>query len=239
MNCPAGHRVGVAHRLGIGNAGDVRLSQSKAEKPTRMDWIGWAAGGVMSVLTGLVTWYVTRLRAQLDEKRRMKRDLLTELIANRFDLRGEAFSRAINAVPVVFADSPSVMSAVHDFHAGITADERDAEKDQTALLRLLRELFKDLRLSHGNFSDEFLLRPFNTRRDSAIKPTRPMRLVTSDTLAGRPVFKPNGIPALSGGGLDSFGCPSCGVTLLAQVPEQFALGMVIQCPNCGSMCDLA
>ena len=121
---------------------------------------------MMSILTGVITWYITRLHSRLDEKRRMKRELLTNLIANRFDLRGDDFSRAINAVPIVFAESPSVMKTLLAFHSGVTATIRDPQKDQEALLGLLRELFNDLELAHGEFSDDLLLRPFNTRQDS-------------------------------------------------------------------------
>ena len=55
--------------------------------------VGALVGGVMSILTGVITWWITRSRERLDETRRMQRELLTQLIANRHDLNGELLDR--------------------------------------------------------------------------------------------------------------------------------------------------
>jgi hypothetical protein len=128
------------------------------------------AGGVVSLLVGVITWWITHTRARLDEKRRMKRELLMELVGNRYDLTGDAFSRALNATGVVFADSTAVKEAVRSFHDKVTSDSSE-ENRQRSLLLIVRRMFEDLGLEHGDLSDEFLLRPFNTRAGS-IEPRR-------------------------------------------------------------------
>ena len=84
------------------------------------NWVALWASGAMSVLAALVTWRVTLTHARLDEKRRMKRELLTQLVSHRYDLRGDAFSAALNGTAVVFSDSPSVRQALLEYHAAVT-----------------------------------------------------------------------------------------------------------------------
>jgi len=134
-----------------------------------MNLLAWLAGGVMSVLTGLATWWITWSRARLDEKRRMKRELLTQIVANRYDLKGDPFSQAINAAAVVFAESSDVKKSIRRFHDEVSADDRDPKRIQKTLLNMIRDMFEDLGLNHGDLSDEFLVRPFNTRQTSATK----------------------------------------------------------------------
>lgn len=135
-----------------------------------MGWTAWAAGGAMSLTTGVATWWITRWRSRLDEKRRMKRQLLTELVANRYDLTGDRFSRALNAAAVVFAESPVVRGAVRNFHQEVSPQGPQPERVQDTLLAMIRVMFDDLGLQHGDLTDDFLLRPFNTRPSSALPP---------------------------------------------------------------------
>ena len=76
-------------------------------------------GGVMSVITGVATYHLTRLRERTDETRRLQRELFTQLVANRHDLQGDAFSQALNAAAVVFAESSRVQQALRAFHDGV------------------------------------------------------------------------------------------------------------------------
>jgi hypothetical protein len=120
----------------------------------------------MSILTGVITWWITRSRERLDETRRMQRELLTQLIANRHDLKGELFTQALNGCAVVFAESLAVKDAICEFHARVTADQRTNAEIEGALLRVIRAMIDYLGLQLGNLPDEFLLTPFNTRSNS-------------------------------------------------------------------------
>ena len=128
-------------------------------------------GTLISVVTGVVvgisTWRVSAAAMRKDELRRIKRDALTALAANRFDLVGDEFTRALNSTAVVFDSSPSVRVALFEFHRCTTERAPEAETGG-ALLALLRSMFNDLGLEHGDLSDDFLLRPFNVRPSSAL-----------------------------------------------------------------------
>ena len=129
-----------------------------------MDWMSLIIGGGISVPTGVITWWITSSRSRLDEKRRMKRELLTQLVSNRYDLWGDNFSQALNAAPVVFSESPLVMVALSEFHDQVRAPGKIEADTQRKLLTLVRTMFEDLELPHGDLTDEFLLAPFNTRQ---------------------------------------------------------------------------
>lgn len=133
---------------------------------TGINWTTLIPGALMSVVTGVVTWWITRWRSRLDEKRKMKRQLLTDLVANRYDLKGDPFSRALNAATVVFDDSPNVRTSIRQFHQAVTSSTQDDDV-QDALLDMIRMMFDDLDLPHSDLTDDFLLRPFNTRQASS------------------------------------------------------------------------
>lgn len=133
-----------------------------------MDWTGWAITAGTTIVTGVATWWITRLQARLDEKRRMKRELLTQVIANRYDLKGEAFSQALNGAAVVYADATDVKAQIRSFHALVSSTSRDPDRIQAALLDVIRAMFDELDLPHDDLSDDFLLTPFNTRPSSAV-----------------------------------------------------------------------
>ncbi len=91
----------------------------------------------------------------------MKLDTLKRIVANRYDLKGDEFSRALNEVFVVFQDSSSVMQALSNYHDAIgTANSLDQ------LLKLFKTMCRDVKVN-VEFNDSFFLKPFNTRLDSA------------------------------------------------------------------------
>lgn len=139
-----------------------------------VDWDGvlivTAVGGVMSILTGIITWWVTRSRERLDETRRMQRDLLTQLVGNRHHLKGDLFTQALNSCAVVFSESSDVQMALQAFHARAIAEHHTTSEIESALLGLIRAMIGYLGLRIRDLPDDFLLRPFNTHADSALPP---------------------------------------------------------------------
>lgn len=125
-------------------------------------------GGVTAIVTGVITWWITRSRERLDETRRLQRELLTQFISNRHDLVGEPFTQALNGCAVVFAESPAVQERLLDFHQKVTSSRRDQHEIELALVRLIRSMIEHLDLRLEGLQDEFLLKPFNTRAGSAL-----------------------------------------------------------------------
>lgn len=131
-----------------------------------MDWsavlVGTLIGAIMSVVTGVATYHITRIRERTDETRRLQRDLFTRLIASRHDLRGEPFSQALNGAAVVFAESPQVQGALRAFHDSVTRGGTSPEIEGD-LVTVVRSMIEYLDLDIRDLPDEFILTPFNTR----------------------------------------------------------------------------
>ena len=102
----------------------------------------------------LSTWQMRRFEA-----RKVKYDTLKGFVANRYDLRGDTFTRAMNEIFVVFNKSPKVMAALSAFHR--TAIAGDAKNDE--LVGLFKAMCADLDVSHSQFNDSFFLQPFNPK----------------------------------------------------------------------------
>jgi hypothetical protein len=115
-----------------------------------------------SLLSGLIglgisTWHYRRF-----EVRKAKLDTLKRIISNRYDLKGDEFSRGLNEIVLVFNKSPSVMEALAAFHEKVVT--RQYAED--TLLILLKSMCTDLGVSYEQFNDSFFLKPFNTRASS-------------------------------------------------------------------------
>jgi len=119
-------------------------------------------GALLSIPASVATYFITRHQSQLDHRRRLRRDFATRLISYRFDLKGEEFTSALNGAALVFADSPRVAEAIRAFHVEIT-DERRPDVSEAKLLELFRSVMNEVDIPASDFTDQFLLRPFNTK----------------------------------------------------------------------------
>jgi len=87
---------------------------------------------VSSLISGIVAVIISIVYYRRYEKRRTKIDTLKRFFANRYDLKGDEFSRAINEIFVIFHDSEEVLSALRAFHQRII----DKQNSEDELLRL-------------------------------------------------------------------------------------------------------
>lgn len=117
---------------------------------------------ISSLLSGLVgvlvsTWFYARY-----QRRKDKLETLRKFMANRYDLKGDEFSIAINEIVVIFAGSPKVMKALSEHHEKVAGNHNSED----ALLKLFKAMFEDVGLAHNEFNDSFFLIPYNTRPSS-------------------------------------------------------------------------
>jgi hypothetical protein len=112
-----------------------------------------------SLLSGAlaVGWSTLYIRGH--EKRKTKFDTLKSFLANRYDVTGDAFTRALNEIFVVFNESGAVMNALATYHDKVS--NRQTSEDQ--LVALFKAMCADLKISNEKFNDSFFLHPFNTR----------------------------------------------------------------------------
>ena len=117
---------------------------------------------ISSVISGIVAAIISLAYYRHHEKRRIKIDTFKRFFSNRYDLKGDEFSRALNEIFVVFHDSEEVISTLREYHQRVT----DRQGSEEALLELNKALCKDVKISFDRFNDSFFLRPFNTRPSS-------------------------------------------------------------------------
>jgi hypothetical protein len=117
---------------------------------------------VSSLLSGIVGVIISAVYYRHHEKRRMKIDTFKRFFSNRYDLKGDEFSRAINEIFVVFHESAEVISALRAYHQRVT----DRQNSEGELLKLHKAMCKEVNINFDKFNDSFFLTPFNTRPSS-------------------------------------------------------------------------
>lgn len=130
-----------------------------------MDSLPWptiAASLISGLLGALLSITVLGRR----ETKRFKVDTLKRFAANRYDLKGDEFTRALNEILVVFNKNAKVMRDLQTFHDGATAGQ--ARDD--ALIRLYKSMCDDVGIRYETFNDSFFFKPFNTRASSQLPP---------------------------------------------------------------------
>ncbi len=125
-----------------------------------MQWMFILIAALLSGLlgVGISTWYHQR-----NEIRRTKLQVLQQLLGNRNDLKGQAFTEALNEVFVVFYDSRDVLIALKEFYEIIVSGQRAGELANQKLLDLFKAMCKHLRINTEPLTDNFFLQAFNVR----------------------------------------------------------------------------
>jgi len=121
---------------------------------------------ISSIFSGLAALIISTIYYKRHENRKIRIDTLKRIISNRYDLKGDEFTRSLNEIFIVFRKSKSVMKALSDFHER-TITPNISNED--ALLKLLKAMCDDLSIKYDDFNDSFFLRPFNTKENSKSK----------------------------------------------------------------------
>lgn len=131
----------------------------QSETQLNSEQIVWRAlSSLVSRLAGVAvsTFYYRR-----HEQRKSKLDTLKRFMANRYDLTGDEFSRALNEIFIAYHGSAKVRSALNRHHKAVTTPGADSEDE---LVALIRSMCHDVNVSYREMNDFFFLRHFNTRR---------------------------------------------------------------------------
>ena len=116
---------------------------------------------ISSLISGLVgvgvaTWYFYKL-----ERHKLKLDLARRLLGNRYSIKGDAFSCAMNEVIAVFADSKDVLNNMSRLYEALQAQGKP--NAEVALIDFLKSVCKASRLTQATLNDAYLLKIFNAR----------------------------------------------------------------------------
>jgi len=118
---------------------------------------------ISSLISGIVGVIISTIYYRRYEKRKIKVDTLTRFVGNRYDIKGDKFSGALNEIFVVFQSSRDVMNTLSRYHEKVVA-RQNPEDD---LIRLFKAMCDDVGVKYDQFNDSFFLHPFNLRKDSA------------------------------------------------------------------------
>ncbi len=117
---------------------------------------------ISSLISGIVGVLISICYYRRYEKRKVRIDTVKRFFSNRYDLKGDEFSRALNEIYIVFNGSSEVMSALADFHGKVVS----RQNSEDALLKLHKALCISVGISFDKFNDSFFLTPFNTKESS-------------------------------------------------------------------------
>lgn len=117
---------------------------------------------IASLLSGLAGALLSTIVYIRRESRKFKIDTLKRFAANRFDFKGDEFSRALNEIFVVYNDSSEVMKALAEFHKAITSKQKN-DVCEDALVKLYKSMCDNTSINLKGFNDSFFLTPFNTK----------------------------------------------------------------------------
>jgi hypothetical protein len=120
---------------------------------------------VTALMSGLIGALMTQFAITRRELRKFRVDTLKRVAANRYDLKGEEFTRALNEVFIVFNDVPDVMQYLAEFHKSVISRQPSPTIDDT-LIKLFKAMCRSAKIHYEQFNDSFFLTPFNTKPTS-------------------------------------------------------------------------
>jgi len=92
---------------------------------------------------------------------KMRMDLFSDLMGNRHNLTGDAFTTALNRVFVVFDDDPAVIRAVREF-THVAGKQSATNKD---LINIFRPICRNLKIGEAVITDGDFETAFNAKQD--------------------------------------------------------------------------
>lgn len=118
---------------------------------------------ISPLLSGIVSVGVSIFYFYKLERHKCKLDLARRLLGNRYNVRGDAFSCAMNEAIAVFADSEDVLLKMARLHETLTLQAKDKSDADSALIDFLNSVCKASGLSRVTLNDTYLLKVFNAR----------------------------------------------------------------------------
>jgi hypothetical protein len=111
---------------------------------------------ISSLLSGLLGVGISTYYYHRNEAKKVKLETFRSLMANRFNLDSDGFTKAINEISIVFNDSNSVCKALSNYHASLGKSNSDDD-----FIKLFKSIAADLSLNMAEFNDSFFFKPFN------------------------------------------------------------------------------
>lgn len=120
-------------------------------------WIGICS----SLLSGLIGVAISTFYYRRFEKKKIKLEAFRRFVANRYDLKGDEFTRSLNEIYVVFNENKDVMNALSKFHQSIVQKNGDRNEK---LVTLFKSMCNALEIEKSGFDEPFFMTPFNAKQ---------------------------------------------------------------------------
>jgi len=118
---------------------------------------------ITSLASGLIGVIISNKHFIRQEKMKFKRDICLQLIANRHDLKGDEFTRALNSIIFAFNDDMTVIEKFKIFNDGIMSGSRDLDTTNLKLVFLIKAMLKHLKMEVNDIEDKYYLMTFNPK----------------------------------------------------------------------------
>ena len=117
---------------------------------------------ISSLLSGIIGVIISTYYYRKYENRKTKIDTFKNFVANRYDLKGDNFIKAINEIFVVFQDSEEVLNSLKQFHETTVSQQTALSNDH--LVALFKSMCRNLNINPNKYSESMFLIPFNYRK---------------------------------------------------------------------------
>jgi len=143
---------------------NIARGREPAEHVLRLilKWRQTVLTAILALFSGVLGSCVTQWQIDKRELVKLRVDTVKRVASNRYDLRGEEFSRALNEVFIVFNDDAEVMQRLREFHEVVTLRRANPEPNEK-LVALFLSMCRSARLQ---CDQSLVLHPFNTRPSS-------------------------------------------------------------------------
>lgn len=131
-----------------------------------MDWKIFITAIIAALLSGLLGVIITDIRYRRLEKYLRKLKTLKDFAANRYDISGVDFTRALNEIFIAFSDSAKVKHALKKFHENTLSPTRSSALANQYLVELFKSMCEDINIKTSDFTDSFFLTPFNIKKEN-------------------------------------------------------------------------
>jgi hypothetical protein len=119
---------------------------------------------ISSLLSGLVGVLITICHYERQEKRKIKLQVLQQLLGNRHDLTGQEFTEALNQILVTFYDAPKVLYALKNLHEAAANFSTPPDLMNQRMVELIKEICRHLNINIEPLTDQFFLQAFNIKK---------------------------------------------------------------------------
>jgi len=126
---------------------------------------------VSSLLSGLISVFITTYYYRRYDRKKMKFDILRRLAGSRYCLVPDSnesskkeFFEALNEVFIVFHDDEKVLNTLEIFHKELNIAGIFSDSANNNLVKLFRAIIRNLGIEYKTLTDEFFLKPFSLKR---------------------------------------------------------------------------